>query len=633
MKRLLLVILFDSLFLPLPVLADTVPTIIISEVQTSGASSDDEFIELYNPGSSTVNLSDYALRRKTKGDTSALGTSVKSFSSSDTIGAKEYFLWANSKSVFKDLADATTTASLTDDNSLALVGKNNVIVDTVTYGSGHAAPFSPTVSSNPDKKQSLVRDLDTLEWQKSSAPTPTNGLGVTYEEPTPSTPSTGSGQAGSGQVGSGSSTPTTSSAVRLNELLPNPKEKGEKNEYIELYNSGSDEVSLANWTLRDASKTGKYVFPSTSSIAGHGYLVITRETSGLSLNNSDETVSLFDASGTLVSSVRYDKTKENISLNYSEKGWRGSKFLTPGAENILNSLPDTKERIPKKGYAKMPVEFHAKGKDKDGDKLKYTWDFGDGHKSYKRDTAHTYKKKGKYTIRLTVTDGSEDTVETKKIKIEKYEYPDLKITTLSPNPAGSDTENEWIVIENKGKKKVNLKDFAIATGWKSLANHPIRSDLVIKPGKTLKLSRKDALFTLPNKQGKIELRAPDGKTLQKVKYQLAASVKENTVYHKEKNLPWAWKQVENVSSPQNAPSLTAKKETSSPAPEKKEEAQQTKKEEVQPETSPTEQPSIPPTETAPTLPIEQEQPSSFTHILETIFSSLNGLLNRLFGVQ
>src|SRR6185369_232242 len=47
-------------------------------------------------------------------------------------------------------------------------------------------------------------------------------------------------------------------------------------------------------------------------------------------------------------------------------------------------------------------------------------------------------------------------------------------------------------------------------------------------------------FTLPNIKGKIELRAPNGDVLQKVKYKLEKSAGENIAFHKEKGKRWQW---------------------------------------------------------------------------------------------
>ncbi|MFZ2299576.1 MAG: lamin tail domain-containing protein [Candidatus Moraniibacteriota bacterium] len=326
--------------------------------------------------------------------------------------------------------------------------------------------------------------------------------------------------------------------VRINEIFPNPSAKSDAGEFIELYNSGTEPADISGWTVRDATKAGKYIFPAGTIIAAAAYLSVTDQSFKLSLNNSNEIVSLFDNSDVLIDSVHYTTTKENVSLNYTPSGWRGGT-PTPGAANILNTLPETKEKVPKKGFKNTPVTFSAKGKDVDGDTLKYTWDFGDGHKSYKRQASHAYAKNGTYAVTLKTTDGSDDILETFMIEIRSYKPPEVRITSLMPNPAGNDTDNEWIIIENRGKKEVNLKGFGIATGWKNLSNHPIREDFLIKPKKEAKLTRATSLFTLPNQKGKIELRAPDGKVLQKIKYELEKSVAENVAYRKKKGERWS----------------------------------------------------------------------------------------------
>ncbi|HLC95041.1 MAG TPA: lamin tail domain-containing protein [Patescibacteria group bacterium] len=333
--------------------------------------------------------------------------------------------------------------------------------------------------------------------------------------------------------------PSSPKTVRFNEILPNPSAKGDAGEFIELYNFGNATTDISGWIIRDATKTGKYTFPVGTIIQADAYVVITDQVFKLSLNNTKETLSLFDTLDTLIDSLAYEKTKDDISLNYTATGWRGG-IPTPGAINHLNTLPNTKEKVPKKGFRSIPVEFRASGKDADGDTLKYTWDFGDGHKSYKAKTSHAYQTKGIYTVTLKTSDNKEDLLETFTITIRALSYPKVRITSLVPNPAGKDTDNEWILIENRDKKTVNLKGFGIATGWKKLANHPIREDFFIAPKQGRHLTREHSLFTLPNQKGKIELRAPDGKVLQDITYKLKTSAPENSVYKKEKDKRWEW---------------------------------------------------------------------------------------------
>ena len=56
--------------------------------------------------------------------------------------------------------------------------------------------------------------------------------------------------------------------------------------------------------------------------------------------------------------------------------------------------------------ATFSVVREPAGSDPDSDELTYTWDFGDGSKPVQgRTPTHTNKKKGRYNVKLTVTDG------------------------------------------------------------------------------------------------------------------------------------------------------------------------------------------------------------------------------------
>ncbi len=503
------------LFIPL----DAMAGVILSEVQITGAKASDEFIELYNDGDAAVNLSGWSLRRKSAGDTTTKGSSLKTFGGTDTIPAHSYFLWANSASIYKDLADATTGSSLADNNSLALYDESGTLVDSLTWGTGHTLPYSPTQFDNPDAKESFMRDTSSLAWAETKSPTPTNSKGEVFVN------TSGTAETGASPY-----------IVLINEVLPNPKEKSDAGEFIELYNPSTDSIDLSGWEIHDASVTGKYTFPSGTTIPSLGYLVVTDQDFSLSLNNSNETLSLFDKEKRLVHRVSYVKTKEGVSLNLVGTVLRGARKPTPGAANEGNTDPVTKERVPKKGYRGFTTEFRAHGKDTDSDKLKFTWDFGDGHKSYKENTSHKYLKSGRYTVTLTTDDGIDTTTETFEIKIEKYEPPKVRIVSFAPNPVGNDSELEWIEIENREKREVNLKDFSIATGTKkkSITNHPIREDFIISPKSVKRLTREYSLFTLGNERGHIELRAPDGTVLQHLKYKFDKSLPDNVVLKKEK---------------------------------------------------------------------------------------------------
>jgi|GEM_PF-1911999 len=504
------------LFAPTQVWAD----ILLSEVQIEGEKAADEFIEIYNSSDEPSNLNGWSVRKKSASDVTAKGSSLKTFGVNDAIPPKGFFLWANNGGIFKDIADTTTSSGLSDNNSLALYNKNGALIDSLTWGTGHTLPFSPSQFSNPEESESFTRDLEALSWNETKKTTPTNSKGETIlveEEPSP-------------PVDLGPHT------ILINEVFPNPKEKDDTGEFIELYNPGMERVNLSLWEIQDASVSGKYTFPDGVTIPPLGYLVVTDQQFSLSLNNSDEAVSLYDREKRLVHQVSYKKTKEGVSLNLVDSKLRGGRTPTPGTANSENADPTTRERVPKKGFRDFSIDFSARGKDMDGDALKFSWDFGDGRKSYKEDTSHTYKKAGRFTVTLTTDDGINPVTETFEIKIEKYEAPKLRIVAFMPNPKGKDGDFEWIEIENREKKSVNLNGFGIATGTKrkSVSNHPIRKNFSIEGKSVKRITRSHSLFTLGNERGVIELRAPDGEAIHDVKYKFDKALDDGVILKKEK---------------------------------------------------------------------------------------------------
>ncbi len=328
-----------------------------------------------------------------------------------------------------------------------------------------------------------------------------------------------------------------SKKITINEILPNPK--NEDDEFIEIYNPEDFEVNIGDWVLRDSSKTGKYVFAENTLIESGGFLFIKKDEFKFSLNNTGETLYLLDKNENEISKVDYESAKENISYNFNGKKWRWSSFLTPGEENIFEDGPDFSIKYDKDIFANIYAQFSVKVKnDKD---VKYRWDFGDGHKSYKKNPKHKYEKSGKYKLTLKISTKIEDIKKEATIKVEKFQKEKVEIVALMPNPKGKDTNNEWIEIKNSSKKKINLKDWSIATGTKKkLTNHLIKKDFIIPPGKTKKLTRKNCAFSLNNSAMKMELRSPDKKTVQKIKYgRKNDKIKDNETYQKD-GKDWKW---------------------------------------------------------------------------------------------
>ncbi len=517
--------------------------LLITEVQISDQdSSSHDFIEIYNPTNSTINLNNYRLIKRTA--TSNSDSSIKSWGPADSINPEEYKIWAFSSkdddfaSTLK--ADFWTGSIVSPKNGIAIRSgaiDTGVIIDSVGWGADCKNIFcnnpfitviddAHTINRKMKSGKFVDTDNDADDFILGLPSPKENTIEIPEEKPK-----------------------IYSNNIALNEILPYPP-KGQ-DEFIELYNPAENDVKLADWILRDGSKNGEYIFPDGTSIESQGYLLIYKEKFKFALNNSGtESVTLSSPDEKIVSEVSYTGAKENISYNFNGQTWRWSKFLTPNAENIFNNLPQVKDDVPKKAYQNMYADFSAKGKDADKDKLKYTWDFDDGHKSYLRETRHKYAKTGKYNIILKISDGSEDTIRTFKIAVKKFPKLDVKIVGLSPNPKGKDTDAEFIIVKNNSPKKINLKDWSVASGTKKTINHPIAQDSFIAPGKSAKITHLLSKFTLPNTAAKIELRYPTGKVASKLAYKSPAkSVAEDATYEKTK-LGWVWK---NQTPPSTVP--------------------------------------------------------------------------------
>ena len=333
--------------------------------------------------------------------------------------------------------------------------------------------------------------------------------------------------------------------LSINELFPNPREKGDMGEFIELYNGTDKEISLENLTLTDRScgeglKESDWP-ESVFAIRSGEYLFFDADALDITLANSKDTVRLC-AKAQELAKVEYSSAKEGLSYSFDGKRWRWSKFLTPGKANIFNNEPQGLLRIDEEIYENVYADFAVTTEDADGDNVKVTWDFGDGHKSYKAQTRHKYKEKGSYEASVKLTDGSEDLLIPFKVKVEEFPRRKIRIVEIAPNPPGKDTENEYVLLLNKSAKKVNLKGWSLATGRNSskLVNHPLREDFVIEGGKTKKLEREDCAFSLGNEKGRLVLRYPDGEEVHSAKYKAREkTVKEGEVYRKIEG-GWEW---------------------------------------------------------------------------------------------
>ena len=85
-----------------------------------------------------------------------------------------------------------------------------------------------------------------------------------------------------------------------------------------------------------------------------------------------------------------------------------------------NQPPTVVHAVPEAGRAGQGMVFSAVGSDDpEGFPIGFIWDFGDGSPpAYTPRVTHSFAGKGTYTVTLTVTDGKDETVRTRTVKIE-----------------------------------------------------------------------------------------------------------------------------------------------------------------------------------------------------------------------
>lgn len=338
--------------------------------------------------------------------------------------------------------------------------------------------------------------------------------------------------------------------VFLSEVLPNPNGIDTDQEWIELGNKGNAAVDLDGWYFENYTSSGNsHKFKIVhATIQPKSLLAIQIKKDDLnknfSLKNSKELINLRDPNGEIVDFASFSESAgSGLSYNKSSSGqWRWSRFLTPGKINRLNNLPNVIIKKTKKVYKNLYAEFDAsKTKDKDGDKLKYRWDFGDGHRSYLEETKHKYEKNGKYMVELQVDDGSEKITKTFKVEVRSFPKYELGIEKIVPNPKGKDTGNEIVAIANYEKKKIDLEGYYLATGASKnkLVRHPIYGSFVLNSGELAELFNKELCkFSLRNTSGAVALLYPNGKIADIVKYQ-KEKISDGEAYEKIGG-QWEW---------------------------------------------------------------------------------------------
>jgi len=129
------------------------------------------------------------------------------------------------------------------------------------------------------------------------------------------------------------------SKIKISEFIPNPV-GSDTTEFVELFNSGDEEIDLSGIKLDDEEGGSRaYTFSGGTVVGAGEYFVIGRQDSKLALNNTSDSVRLLYPDGTILQEVRYDDVLEGASYIQDEnENWIWTSFVTAGKENIISSI-------------------------------------------------------------------------------------------------------------------------------------------------------------------------------------------------------------------------------------------------------------------------------------------------------
>ncbi|MDE2019239.1 MAG: lamin tail domain-containing protein [Patescibacteria group bacterium] len=134
--------------------------LVISQIQIAGAAASNDFVKIFNPTGSVIDVSGWKLRKRSS---SGAVYSLRAFPTGTSIAADGYLTWANASDGFAGSinADFSSSETLSRDNSLALLDAAGNLVDAVAWGNGtnqyvEGLPY-PT---NPSASQILRRTAD-----------------------------------------------------------------------------------------------------------------------------------------------------------------------------------------------------------------------------------------------------------------------------------------------------------------------------------------------------------------------------------------------------------------------------------------------------------------------------------------
>jgi len=493
--------------------AATADHLVISEVQVAGVTADDEFIEIYNPTTSPINLELLPLKLHIRNSSGTDQNRALTFVNNKIIPAHGYFL-IGPASGYSGSASLDATYSVSGSKLVAKGGAyisksitvEADIIDKVGWETQpspgfETAPFAASPAAGQSMERGLGGDLgngedtdnNSVDFVLSTTPTPQNTAST--PKPVITTPPPPDNQNPPPPDTQNNLPPTASEPpaytplfgdIVINEFVSDPAD-GE--EWVELYNRIGKEMDLSGWTIEEGSESITPVEGKLGADLSGRFLVISPIKGNL--NNAGDTILLKNASGQVIDQVAYG--------NWSDG-------------NLDDNAPKASDP---NSIARLS------------------------------DGANTFNNANDFQITSVLTKGAPNvisTAEAGQTAAAATNYSrNIIINEFLPNPIGSDNDMEFIELKNAGSQAIDL------AGWKlgdsGAKKYTIKKEslpnTVINGNDFLVFYRQATGIALNNTGGDaVRLYDPNNQLLETVEYQ--DSAKENQTYARDQNNNWNW---------------------------------------------------------------------------------------------
>jgi|GEM_PF-1113327 len=294
--------------------------VVINEIQIDGVTSKDEFIELFNPTGSPVNLTGWRLAKQTA---SGAQTNLLTTFPDITLNPNQHLLIAHptgyTGSISSNVA-YSTQESIASNNTLILYSDaGKTTVDLV--GLGEVLNFEGASVENPPTGQSIERrqeNNDTIDTDNNkndffinSNPSPTNSntTQIPDEQDDTIPPPIDQNQETNPPTNNSGTGSSSLPKILINEFVADPSD-GE-NEWVELTNKESAEIDLTGWALADGSEQTTLL---SGRISAGGFFVVEKPKGNL--NNSGDIIILKNQNNTVINKITYGNWNDgNIDDN------------------------------------------------------------------------------------------------------------------------------------------------------------------------------------------------------------------------------------------------------------------------------------------------------------------------------